>query len=597
MVAFPRLCVLLAGISALSLFSPHLLAQAAGAAPAPPTDFEKIVAEFKKQDDDLRKSSDDLRALIEAELAAKRLDPNAAQSMLWSLRANIATGFVDLRALAAARITMQIPNETVAAAAQKLDALTNQIQGDRVKLRDEALEAARKRAVQVARTAQQSAEIDPLVGAVESLQTTLGPRVGNGFQVNGELGPVIVLLRNMQAALAASEGSDPKLVGIALGRLAPANNNDTFGWTAVDAQKRITGFLKPYAEAVASAQTALDQALLAGQPVKNLAASLARLETAEGNLQAAHPIGFAAGDGSALTNYRTLVGLARAVEEHDAAYLKMNLANARHGLVSLGAERANDFDHLFVQWEKQLNIIPGPGTAGPHSAWSERLATVKSPEDLEAIALDLQHAERETNNERDPNFPRGLDGQLNALAAAWSSHNPTLIMAGNPGYDSGSSGGIYSQQINHLRERIERDVLSHTLHAPELLKPPLADQPLNTAVDALAQNLSDAHEWRRLLTLLEQRAIRLPGQESATTAPDDAVTAVRSYLAGQNFELAEQWSDAIVAYKTVLSSAAELGPIKDAAERLKVLIKEHPAVLGTRKTPATPTPGRKSPRH
>ena len=53
----------------------------------------------------------------------------------------------------------------------------------------------------------------------------------------------------------------------------------------------------------------------------------------------------------------------------------------------------------------------------------------------------------------------------------------------------------------------------------------------------------------------------------------------RAFFAGQNFELAEQWSDAMQSYKTVLRSANEHVPIKAAAERLKVLTKEHPEAV------------------
>jgi hypothetical protein len=47
--------------------------------------------------------------------------------------------------------------------------------------------------------------------------------------------------------------------------------------------------------------------------------------------------------------------------------------------------------------------------------------------------------------------------------------------------------------------------------------------------------------------------------------------ALRSYLAGQNLELAEQWSDAAAAYKRVLLCTSDLAPVADAAERLKAL--------------------------
>ena len=78
-------------------------------------------------------------------------------------------------------------------------------------------------------------------------------------------------------------------------------------------------------------------------------------------------------------------------------------------------------------------------------------------------------------------------------------------------------------------------------------------------------------------------------------APDDSIAALRSFFAGQNLELAEQWLEAAQAYKEVLRSANSRAPTTAAAEKLKALLKAHPEARGgvqaappAPQSPATP---------
>jgi hypothetical protein len=128
-----------------------------------------------------------------------------------------------------------------------------------------------------------------------------------------------------------------------------------------------------------------------------------------------------------------------------------------------------------------------------------------------------------------------------------------------------------------LRKRITRDVTSRTLRAPELNTPPLAEMPLDLAVESLCDQLAKAADWRRLYRVLEGRA-NSQGQPGGRTN-DDGFTALRSFFTAQNLELAEQWPEAVQAYKSVLQSASERAPVQAAADRLKVLAKEHPDAM------------------
>jgi hypothetical protein len=126
-----------------------------------------------------------------------------------------------------------------------------------------------------------------------------------------------------------------------------------------------------------------------------------------------------------------------------------------------------------------------------------------------------------------------------------------------------------------LRERMVREALGRVLRAPELNRNPMANQPIEKALDELHQSLAAAGEWQRVAGILEIRnSRRFAGDVRMADA--DALASIRLFLAGQNFELAEQWADAASGYKAVLRNAAEGAPIQEAAERLKALKRLHP---------------------
>ncbi len=188
-----------------------------------------------------------------------------------------------------------------------------------------------------------------------------------------------------------------------------------------------------------------------------------------------------------------------------------------------------------------------------------------------------------------PHLPPGFSRQLDTIATAWSTADPTLLTVGNAGSEFPAADKVLSSGFKALQDRVFREILSRSWHLPELLKLPLADQPMNTALDTLVQYLAAAREWRRLLFLLEQRSAAPLNREGEPAPAAASIRAIRFFLTGQNFEMAEQWGDAVLAYKAVLSTSAEIGPIADAAERLKTLAKEHPqnskSPLAARKLP------------
>jgi hypothetical protein len=140
---------------------------------------------------------------------------------------------------------------------------------------------------------------------------------------------------------------------------------------------------------------------------------------------------------------------------------------------------------------------------------------------------------------------------------------------------AGAERGQIPAELADLRLRAEREVWSRFLNAPELNEPPLADQPPETAIGKLCQRLSTDGKWQRLLELLKTRDSAAPIPQSGPMSRA-AMQSIRSFLVGQNFELAEEWADAVGAYNTVIQANLEGTPIKEAAERLRALKQEHP---------------------
>ena len=99
---------------------------------------------------------------------------------------------------------------------------------------------------------------------------------------------------------------------------------------------------------------------------------------------------------------------------------------------------------------------------------------------------------------------------------------------------------------------------------------------MEAAFDTFCDDLVKKGEWRRLYDVLNARsAIQA---NTGRRLDDDTLTALRSFFAAQNLELAEQWADAAQTYKLVLRSASRRAPIVPAADRLKALTKAHPEI-------------------
>lgn len=135
----------------------------------------------------------------------------------------------------------------------------------------------------------------------------------------------------------------------------------------------------------------------------------------------------------------------------------------------------------------------------------------------------------------------------------------------------------FQKEFVALHNRVLRTAYSNGFKSPELTKAPYVDLDPERAIETFCDDLAQRGEWRRLLDILQLRAPATAQRSSYRE--DEAITAIRSFLAGKNSELVEQWTDAVLAYKSVLRSTAPRTPIQAAADNIKAIAKAHPGAI------------------
>jgi hypothetical protein len=151
------------------------LCQAIAQEKAPPAGgvLESAPAKIARLERDLTEKIDAVRTVLDKEVAEKRITEAAAQPLRWSLRtAAIAFSGTDIRSvIATARVPFE--NEAVANACKDLEATFLKIQAEYADFQKAALADARKRAMEMIKTARQAEQITTLIEQVEGAQTVL----------------------------------------------------------------------------------------------------------------------------------------------------------------------------------------------------------------------------------------------------------------------------------------------------------------------------------------------------------------------------------------------------------------------------------------
>ena len=539
--------------------------------------LEKAVEQLARLDEEFAKRLDTTAAVVDAEAAAKRIPEINAQNLREILRTSGLTA-LERRMPMGVSPSVVMENVALKEAWRELEATAAQLRAKRAAVFNDVAKELRRRVSGAVLGRPKPEEIDALIQTIEKVQGSLQSKgAGNDPQVQWLNATNI--LRALKRLAAAESASAASALPAALKAFRSATGNffrDVLG--EEDAQTRINRIYEPIAKAADEKRAALDAMIEARK-------SADEISTAFGAYSEASERFFALRDGQSddyttqrnmPAFYRAVVNAFRSMESGDTAQGQEHLRQAASTAQQMSGGRGVKLEQMVTKLEKELAEKAAKIRQKRAGEIAARLVAVKEPGDLKLIAGEMQSwnsAARYRSGSETEDYSNFIQ-QLNNLAVAWSASNPTMLAQQEHMNGRAIAPLAFAKEYTALRDRIQRDMLARTLKAPELTKPPLAEQPMEAALETLCNGLAEKGEWRRLLQILELRP-PLPAEGFIPQGTDTAST-LRAFLTGQNFELGEQWADAVRSYKTVLRSTAERVPTKAAAERLKAIAKEHP---------------------
>ena len=555
-----------------------------------PLPLEQVPAALEQMNKDLVENLEKARKAVDAEVAAGRLSAPAAQLLRWNLQTAIsATGKVQLRTLLS---SSRLPTENAAimAVLTTLETANAQDQTRRAAILGDVTRDINARVLALLKTATKPAECESFERAAEGVLDALQAESSASPQGSAITSAVFVVQR-LRRLLSVEAAGRPEEIAAALLNLRSQSNPQNL---SVAVEERAERASQPLLDAITSAQDRLDEAILTRKPESAVSDALDRFADACDGYTPFESYGLRTPGRDprpALQFYRQLLQLLARGAPAGAPGLDQQFEEISSSTRALDRPRAAKFRAFLAKLDEQATERAEKESRDRWSKLQGRLAAVTKPAELEAIAAELVAWSREprerTRSEGAENWWQ-LSVDLAALAVAWVAPGGGFTNADRYP-ESPFRDPTFAATLRTLRQRIERDVLSRHLRAPELNAPPLVSLEIDPALDALADELAAKGEWRRLLSLLESRVNLLAARGRG--APDDAITALRAFFAAQNLESAEQWADAAQTYKEVLRSSIPRAPTAAAAEKLKALTKAHPEVQGSPATEPRHIPG------
>ena len=563
--------------------------------------LEKVAEHYTQIEDDLWKKLEAIRAVVDAEAAVKRITEPVAKSLRWSLRASAATSG-DIRSLLN---SAHIPpdNAALTQSFSELETAVTFFQTQRDALHLGIARGLRRRVSEAVRGTPKPQDIVALMDRIEQVQNAMGRKISGAGESEIHWQSAIHTLQTLRRLIEVESAQDttalPQAISNFRDACASQNSRDLLGDS--DGRARISRILQPIAKATEEKEAALDAALEARKPSAELAAALTTFAEAadrqnplRGDFEQAPEFGRSVIPDSVTYIYRTLISAITAMEAGVIVPDQERLHDLPDHIRHLDTKHATKFDRMLGRLNKELEEKAAQIHLQRIADLRSRLPAVKKSDELAAIAADLQTwaGQARSRGGDEPEDFNQLAQQLNLLTAAWGSASPATLLQLEQIGGAGAIRATFANEVAAVRSRVERDVLARALKAPELNSPPLANQAPAAAVETFCDDLARRGEWRRLLQILQMRPppqVQPYGREESET-----VSALRSFFAGQNLELAEQWVDAAQAYKAVLRSTGERIPTKPAAERLKALTKEHPEAVAAPQEPAPHPPSRQN---
>lgn len=551
----------------------------AQSAESPPPTLDEIPAVLEQLNKDLVTKLDNVTKIVEAESAAGRITDPVAQNLRWTLQMAVSsTGKLQIRSLLT---STRIPTENAAimTALKEMEAANTTVQSRRTQINEDAGGEIAKRVSTLIKAATKPDECEALERTLNNFRSAMKSDAGSQVSTQSVQNGIWIMQRLSRLLTAEAEGRLEAITAAVTSFRSGNNMYDAAGLSYADAiQERASRALKPLLDATTTAQLNLDEAIEKRKSSAEVAKAFSVfVESCEGFSSLSQRSG--RDPENTIPAYQSLLDLIAAADQAETSSLGDKLQQAQSHLSSLGPGRAEKFRTVVSKIEAQSMERADKETQERWSGLQSRLAVAAQAADLDAIAMDLTTWSRESRSRRNQDGGDNwlqLAAEIGSLATAWASPNGGLGQD-ERFRDNQFRNPAIANTLRELRKRIERDILSRTLNLPELNKAPLLAMETEAALEALADDLATKADWRRLYALTESqmnsRATR--GRPSQ----DDTLNALRSFFAGQNFELAEQWLDAAQAYKEVLRASSRRAPTAAAAEKLKALVKAHPEVI------------------
>lgn len=600
MKAFPLHPVALAAAALLWAQTLAISAQEATQAAAEhASPFRKSSEQLNQINDDFAKQVDVFVAVVDAERNAKRISDTVAQ-LLRILAQNGRSSFAEL--------DRNVPkNEAIRAALKELEAASKLYDLRVNPVLTGMWEELRKRMNDSALGAPKVEDIAPLGQTLQRIQGSTPQKIltiGNN-QISAQ--DFMAFLNDVKQL--AEDENNQSLTAFAtvatnLRRSATSINI----LTPDEIREFLSRLLEPKRKAVENQGIAIEAMIAARKPAQEISAAvepfaegMRKFNELSGETNRARGAVFSE---DVANFYRTIATVLNSLEKgetleadrylKDAAKMERQLTLSLRGNRGGVVENPGNRELIAAKLQKELWERADKLREQTATDIIARMTSVKEPADIAALIEAINKVSRQVrladNSGRYPDISE-LAGPLVDLMRAWKNEAPHMI--GAWGRAHGELSATFAKDFNALRDRIQRNLYASTLKAPELTTPPYADKVPEAAVEALCDDLAQRGEWRRLLDILQLRpAAQAPGSKEI-----DATAALRSYLAGKNSEMAEQWVDAVMAYKTTLRSTASRAPVQAAADSIKAIAKAHPEAIieATKRENSNATPTKNSP--
>lgn len=557
--------------------------------------LEKVAERLKQMDDDFEKQVDKFIADVDAEVAVKRLSDTVAQLLRIKARAE-RFNFTEL--------SKNIPqdNAMVSAAAKELDGASRLRQLGLDSVVDGMSKELSRRVKDVLLGKLKPEEIASLLQAVQRIRDVMQQGYPSRGFINSWQEHISILGAAKQLAEAGSEPSSTAVSAMvsALRRGVSGGSGRGDLLTQDEIKAQIARLLEPMSKATEDKWAAVVAMIDSRKPLQEISMAIDAYAEAINKFNKASEGADSTYSSEEPNFYRTIVSVLKLIGNGEYQEADELLNNSARNFGSSynearGTSHSSSRQQMVTKTREEIFGKVAKLREQSTAEINARMVAVKESTDISKLVADIEkwsHQMRITESERSRQMRISEVGAkyedittlmdpLRELQKVWEMSRPqTIARAGQIlGAGHREPPTAFSKEFTSLRNRVLRVAYANAFKAPELIKAPYADKEPEDAVDTFCEDLAQRAEWRRLLDILQLRstgAAQRSGQKE-----DETISAIRFYLAGKNSELAEQWADAVQAYKNVLRSAASRAPIQAAAESIKAIAKAHPeAVAG-----------------